>query len=82
MQFIPVMAKLNYSSFQCYVILQKLFLYADLLLKKQFLLLSFGKTVVLLNIFVEMVKIFQDSLINRKFRRIFVVVIIQCILAE
>ncbi len=45
-------AKLNfqhhYSSLQCHMILQKSFLYADLLLKKHFLLLLMLKTVVLI----------------------------------
>jgi len=69
MLFIPVMAKLNfqhhYSSLQCHMILQKSFWYADLLLKKHFLLML--KTVLLLNTFKE--TFFQDSLIKRKFKR-------------
>ncbi len=43
----------HYFSLQCYMILQKSFWYADLLLKKHLLLLSKLKTVVLLNIVVE-----------------------------
>ncbi len=50
------------------MILQKLFQYADLLLKKHFLLLSILKTVVLLNIFVKTVIFFKDSLINRNIK--------------
>jgi len=46
------------------MILQKSFKYADLLLKKHFLLLSMLKTVVHVNILKETVKSFQDSLIN------------------
>ncbi len=60
----------HFSSLQCHMILQKSF-YVYLLLKKHFWLLSMLKTVVLLNIFVEIVIhfIFQDSLMNRKFKR-------------
>jgi len=49
------------------MILQKSFKYADLLLNKYFLLLSSSilKTVVLFNIFVETVILFQDSVMNR-----------------
>ncbi len=45
----------HYSSLQCHMILQKSFRYADLMLKKQHLLLLFSmlKIVVLINIFVE-----------------------------
>ncbi len=43
----------HYSSLQCHTILQKSFKYADLLLKKHFLILSMLETVVQLNIFVE-----------------------------
>jgi len=49
----------QYSSRQCHMILQKPFLYVDLLLRKHFFL-------VLLNIFVKTVIIFQETLINRK----------------
>jgi len=45
------MAKLNFQ--QSRMILQKSFYYADLLLKKHFLLLSMFKTVELVNIFEE-----------------------------
>ncbi len=59
MQFIPVMAKLN---FQHYI--------TDFLFKKHFLILLLLKTVVLLNIFVEtMIIFFQGYLKNRKFKR-------------
>ncbi len=54
--FNPVIVKLNFqhhnSSLQCHMILQKSFWYADLLLKKHYLLLSILKTVVWFNIFV------------------------------
>ncbi len=47
MQFIPVIIKLKFlqSSLKCHLILQKSFVYADLVLKKHFLLLSMLKTV-------------------------------------
>jgi len=66
MLFIHVISKLSfqhhYTSLQCHMILQKSFLYADLLLRKHFLLLSMLKTVVLLNSFVEtMIHLFQYS---------------------
>ncbi len=51
------------------VILQN-FLYADLVLKKHFLLLSVLKTVLLLKESVKTaVQFFRDSLMNRKFKR-------------
>jgi len=49
----------QYFSRQGHMILQKPFLYVDLLLRKHFFLM-------LLNIFVKTVIIFQESLINRK----------------
>ncbi len=52
MTCIPVMTKLissRYSSVQCHMIFQKLFQYARLELKNNFLLLSMMKTVVLIN---------------------------------
>ncbi len=56
-------AKLNfqhhYSSLQCHMILQKSFLYADLVIKKHLLLLLMLKTVVPLNIFVKTVTHFS-----------------------
>jgi len=53
------------------MILQKSFIYANLLLKKHFLLLSMSKTVVLLNIFVMHFDtyFFQMFLINRKIKK-------------
>jgi len=53
-----------------FMILQKSFnQYADLLLKKHFLLLSMLQAVMLLCIFVEIVIFFSlDSLTNRKFK--------------
>ncbi len=42
------------------MILQKSFWYADLVLKKHFLLFSMLKTVIPLNIFVETMIFFQD----------------------
>ncbi len=45
----------HYSGLQCHMILQKSFLYANLLPKEHFLVFSILKTVVLLNIFVESV---------------------------
>ncbi len=52
------------------MILQKSLIYANLVLKKHFLLISILKTVLLPNIFVETVKpLNQDSLINRKIKR-------------
>ncbi len=57
-----MMAKLNiqchFSSLQCHVILQKSFYYAELLLKKHFLLLSNLKRVVQCNVFVETINLF------------------------
>ncbi len=56
-------AKLNfqhhYSSLQCHMILQKSFIYADLVIKKHLLLLLMLKTVVPLNIFVKTVTHFS-----------------------
>jgi len=54
------------------MILQKSFQHDDLVLKKHFLLLSsMLKEIVMLNIFEKkkMCDTFQDSLINRKFKR-------------
>ncbi len=45
----------SFSSLQSHMILKKSFKYSDLLLKKQFLLLSMLKIVVLVNIIVETV---------------------------
>ncbi len=57
--------KLHFS-FQCHMILQKSFLYADLVLNKTFIIII----VVLLNIFVEtIIQFFQNSVMNRKFKR-------------
>ncbi len=61
-------AAINYSSLQCHMILQKSFLYADLLLKKHFLILKVLKTIVLLNIFGKiMVHFCENPLMKRMF---------------
>ncbi len=56
MKFIPIVVKLKKNQHH-YVfnnmILQKSFIYTDLMFQKHFLLLSMLKTVVLLNMFVE-----------------------------
>ncbi len=59
--------KKNYNQF---MILQKSFEYSDLLLKKQLFFINV-KTVLLLIIFVETLMhfVFQDYLLNRKFKR-------------
>jgi len=53
-----MMTKLNfqhhYSGLQCHMILQKSLLYADLVLKKHFLLSSMLKTAVLLNSLIKL----------------------------
>ncbi len=54
----------HYSSLQCHVILQKSFWYADLLVKKHFLLLSMLKTVLLLNLIVETAIFFSGFLVD------------------
>ncbi len=45
-------------------IIYNVYIYANFVLKKHVLLLSVLKTVVLINIFVEIAIHFQDSLIN------------------
>ncbi len=53
------------EKFQCHIILQKSFEYADLLLKKHFsLLLMLKKTVLLLNIFVKTIPLVLSSLLR------------------
>ncbi len=53
--------KADFSVAITHVIFQKSFRYADLVLKKQFLLTSELKTVELFNVVVETVTDFQDS---------------------
>ncbi len=59
----------HHYSLKYHMILQKSFWYADLVLSKHFLLLSMLKTFFSCLMFVETKIFFQDSLMNRKFKR-------------